>query len=130
MPYTYSMGTIESGVMLVDMLQVDVDLTSTAMLWVDALDPGWRDWAGVRVEIDRPYEGVYREVAPFQFDNEPLTTEDRMDLLFIGVEPGPVTITATEPDGTPCVGMEDVVLEPGGLAHVSRYCPDIAPDVE
>jgi len=127
-PYSHGIGTEAAGEALLGLLGVpEVDLRETGLLYVDALDPEWHDYPGVQVAIDAPFHSVWREVAPFQFDNEPLTTEDRMDLLFVGVPPGPVRITAIQPDGTPCTGWEEVEVEVGSVAYVSRYCPDIAP---
>ena len=129
-PYSHGIGTEAAGEALLGLLGVpEVDLRETGLLYVDALDPEWHDYPGVEVGIDAPFHSVWREVAPFQFDNEPLTTEDRMDLLFVGVPPGPVRITATQPDGTPCTGWDEVEVELGSVAYVSRYCPDIAPGV-
>ena len=129
-PYSHGIGTEAAGEALLGLLGItDVDLRETGMLYVDALDPEWHDYPGARVEIDVPFHSVWRERAPFDFDNEPLTTEDRMDLLFIGVPLGPVRITTTQPDGSPCTGWDEVEVELGSVAYVSRYCPDIAPDV-
>ncbi len=125
-PYAYALGSAAQLGQLAAQVGSSADLTVSGLIFVDAISPAGHDIGGATVALDAPYEGVYREVAPGEWEQAPLTTEDRADLLFLGVAPGPVALRVTSPGGADCDVPEDVVVAPERLIQVSAYCPDDA----
>lgn len=97
------------------------------VLFVDAMDPGMSDIFGATVEISSAHDGVWREDEDGTWVAENLTNEDRADLLFVNVAPGPVTITMVAPDGTPCELPPDLVVLADEITQVSGYCTYVQP---
>lgn len=93
-----------------------------ALLLVDAMDPTMSDIFGATVEISSDHDGSWREDASGEWLPENRTNEDRMDLLFLNVAPGPVTLTGVAPDGSPCEQPPGVEIVADEVTHVSVYC--------
>ncbi len=123
-PYSYGIGTPEQLAQLHAMVGSSADPSRSALLMVDAIDPDNRDIPNALVHLDVPYEAAHREVQDGVWDNEPLTTPDRTDLFFTGLEEGPLTVTVTQPDGQACEGPTGVVVMAGEVTQISSYCPD------
>jgi hypothetical protein len=126
-PYTYSVGTPDDVVALLDALGAAGDPERHALLFVDAIDPEMHDIAGAQVELSGGFDGPWREVEAGVWDNEPLTTEDRSDLLFTQVPEGPLTLRAVDPSGAPCEVPPEIRAEAAAIIQVSVYCDHPAP---
>ncbi|MFN7147274.1 MAG: hypothetical protein ACK4YP_26135, partial [Myxococcota bacterium] len=98
-----------------------------ALLLVDAMDPVMSDIFGAEVAISSDHDGAWREAVDGTWVPENRTNEDRMDLLFLNVAPGPVTITGVAPDGTPCEPPPGVEVIADEVTHVSIYCSYLQP---
>jgi hypothetical protein len=121
-PYPYTLGSADDLDGLAASFGEGPSAPGTAVLFVDAMDPRMRDLAGAVVEVDGPHSAPWREHAPGEWDNEPLTTEDRFDLLYFNVPAGPLQLRATDPLGEPCEVPPDIVIEASTIAQVSVYC--------
>lgn len=128
-PYPYTLGSSEDVNALCAPLGVTQD-PALGFLMVDALDPQDRDIGGATVTVDVSYDGPYREYATDQWDMEPLTTDDRNDLMYLNLPPGPVHITVTGLTSGACAGPAAVELKAGVLTQVSFYCDEDAPGYE
>lgn len=120
-PYPMRMG----GTAAVDDLYRRVGATrepGKVLLFVDAMDTAMSYIEGASVEISRAYESSWREEVDGRWVRSNLSTDDRTDLMFINVDPGPLSLVIVAPDGAPCEGPPDVVLHADELAQVSHYC--------
>jgi hypothetical protein len=129
LPYPYTLGSSDDVNALCAPLGVTQD-PALGFLMVDALDPQDRDIGGATVTVDVSYDGPYREYATDQWDMEPLTTDDRNDLMYLNLPPGPVHITVTGLTSGACAGPAAVELKAGVLTQVSFYCDEDAPGYE
>jgi hypothetical protein len=125
-PYPYTMGSADDARALLEALGARLDLDTKAILFVDAIDPLMRDLAGAEVHLDGAFDGPWREYAPDQWDGLPLTTEDRSDLVYANVPPGPLSLSVVDPDGQPCAVPPGIEVFAGGIVQVSVYCEALA----
>ncbi|MDP2310033.1 MAG: hypothetical protein Q8P18_28705 [Pseudomonadota bacterium] len=119
--YATRLGTLQSLVELLGAVGVEVE-PGRALLFVDALDPTMRCIGGATVEISAENAGAWREAAVGEWVPESLTNEDRHDLMFVNVAPGPLTLTVVAPDGSACEVPPGVTLVADEVAQVSVYC--------
>lgn len=119
--YATRVGTLQSLDGLLGAVGVE-RRPGRALLFVDALDPTLRCIGGATVEISAENDGAWREAAVGEWVAENRTNEDRHDLMFVNVAPGPLTLTVVAPDGTACEVPPDVDLLADEVAQVSVYC--------
>lgn len=122
--YGYTLGTFADLTALAATIGAPPPRRGTAVLFVDAIAPDASDVLDARVTIDADHSGPFRQTADDAWDTEPLTTEDRSDLLFLDVTPGLVNIEVVGPFGNPCVGPPEIPLQADVAAQVSFYCPE------
>jgi hypothetical protein len=103
------------------------DDTKTLVV-VDVVNPdhenpqgGW-DLLGAVVEVTSPFE-----VSLVMDDDTRMLKEGNelsyhSDVIVVNVEPGPLSVVVTPPDGSTCHYPEYINGRPGELLHISIYC--------
>ena len=121
-PYRYRHGSAADLEALSTAVGVSPDVATTGVLFVDALDLSMSCIGGATVTISAAHSGSFREYEEGLFESSNLTNEDRKDLFFTNVAPGPLTLTAVDPAGRDCVVPDDVVVAAAEMTQVSVYC--------
>ena len=100
---------------------------SLGTVFVDAMDRDLNDIAGAPITLGPDYASAWYSVGATDVVEGTLSSGDWMDTVFVGVAPGPLTLTVVDPDGGPCVGPADAEVVPGEVIQVSYYCDWVPP---